>query len=80
MRAEALRIEVVGKSILEPASANSVLAGRHIVVGQTAAAEADDDGLGLYIAIHGFPYFSREHLGAHGPNVSGEVGLAAAVQ
>ncbi len=31
-------------------------------------------------AIHGFPYFSREYFGRIGPDASGEVGLAAAVQ
>ena len=68
-----------------------VLAGRPMVVGLTAVAEADDDGRDPltnfallrrtnHRTIHGFPYVSREHFGRTGPNGSGEVGSAAAVQ
>ena len=49
--ADALRIEIVGNlsgagvGSIEQAwwTANSVLAGRHIVIGLTSVAEADDD-------------------------------------
>ena len=58
--ADALRIEIVGNltgagvSNIEHAwrTANSVLAGRHIIVGLTAVAEADDDGRRLLLTWH----------------------------
>jgi hypothetical protein len=58
--ADALRIEIAGDlsgpgvSSIEHAwrTANSVLAGRHLVVGPTAVAEADDDGRGLLLTWH----------------------------
>ena len=57
---DALRIEIVGdltgagvKSIEHSwRTAHSVLAGRHIVVGLTAVAEADDHGRGLLLTLH----------------------------
>ncbi len=58
--ADALRIEIVGNvsgtgvASIEHAwkTANSVLAGRHVVVGLTAAAEADDGGRVLLLDLH----------------------------
>jgi hypothetical protein len=57
---DALRIEIVG-NLSGPGvagikhawqTATSVLAGRHIVVGLTTVAEADDDGRGLLLSWH----------------------------
>ena len=58
--ADALRIEIVGNlcgagvGSIEHAwrTANSVLEGRHIVIGLTAVADADDDGRGLLLSWH----------------------------
>jgi hypothetical protein len=58
--ADALRTEIVGDlsgavvGSIEHAwrTATSVLAGRYIVVGLTAVAEADDDGRGLLLTLH----------------------------
>jgi len=57
---DTLRIEIVselagaGVNSIKHAwrTANSVLAGRHIVVGLTAVAEADDEGRGLLLTWH----------------------------
>ncbi len=59
-KADALRIEIAGNltgpgvSNIEHAwrTANSVLAGRHIVVGLMAVADADADGRALLLAWH----------------------------
>jgi len=68
--ADVLRIEIVGDlsgagvNSIEHAwrTASSVLAGRHIVVGLTAVAEADDDGRGLLLTLHRFRNRCAMHL------------------